>query len=105
MPGACASLQQPAGGARIPGGHAAPLLSLQHHNAGCGLSCAGLVFQYLSMLRRAGPQRWAYDEMAAISGLRFRQAVPYCHKASLCTSSQVGAFSVQPWSRWCLHGR
>ncbi len=27
---------------------------------------AGLVFQYCSLLRAAGPQRWIFDELAAI---------------------------------------
>ena len=40
--------------------------------AGCGLAAAGLLFEYLAMLRAAGPQRWAYDELAAIAQMRFR---------------------------------
>lgn len=39
---------------------------------GCGLAAAGLLFEYLGMLRAAGPQRWAYDEQAAIAQMRFR---------------------------------
>ncbi|KAL4440115.1 hypothetical protein ABPG75_003116 [Micractinium tetrahymenae] len=39
---------------------------------GCGLAAAGLLFKYLAMLRSAGPQRWAYDELAAIAQMRFR---------------------------------
>lgn len=40
--------------------------------AGCGLAAAGLLFEYLGMLRAVGPQRWAYDEQAAIAQMRFR---------------------------------
>ena len=40
--------------------------------AGCGLACAGLLFEYLGMLRAAGPQRWAFDELATIAQMRFR---------------------------------
>jgi secreted Zn-dependent insulinase-like peptidase len=39
---------------------------------GGGLAAAGLVFEYLGMLRAAGAQRWAWDEMALIAGMKFR---------------------------------
>lgn len=43
-----------------------------NHGLGCGLSCAQLLFEYLSMLKQAGPQAWAYNEMSAISNMKFR---------------------------------
>ncbi|GAB4823775.1 hypothetical protein N2152v2_010821 [Parachlorella kessleri] len=39
---------------------------------GCGLGCIRLMFEYLSMLRHAGPQEWAYREMATIAGMKFK---------------------------------
>ncbi len=30
------------------------------------------MFEYLSMLRHAGPQEWAYREMATIAGMKFK---------------------------------
>ena len=45
---------------------------------GCGLACVGLLFEYLGMLRAAGPQRWAYDELAAMAQMRFRFQVRAC---------------------------
>ncbi len=43
-------------------------------SAGGGLAVVGLLFEYLALLRAAGPQRWAYDEMAAIGAMKFRFA-------------------------------
>ena len=34
----------------------------------------GPLFEYLRLLRSAGPQRWVFDELAAISALKFRFA-------------------------------
>lgn len=31
-----------------------------------------LVFGYLELLRQAGPQRWAWEEMADIAAMKFR---------------------------------
>lgn len=39
---------------------------------GCGLACAELLFGYLAMLQAAGPQRWVFDEQAAVANMRFR---------------------------------
>ncbi|KAK9820983.1 hypothetical protein WJX81_000873 [Elliptochloris bilobata] len=41
---------------------------------GAGLAAIGLLFEYVALLRAAGPQRWAYDEMAAIAAMKFRFA-------------------------------
>jgi secreted Zn-dependent insulinase-like peptidase len=43
-------------------------------NAGPGLGLApvGLLFQYLSLLRAAGPQEWVWREIKAISDMKFR---------------------------------
>ena len=43
-------------------------------HAGAGLAVIGLLFEYIALLRAAGPQRWAYDEMAAIGNMKFRFA-------------------------------
>lgn len=40
--------------------------------SGNGLATVGYLFGYLQMLRRVGPQRWVFDELAAISNLKFR---------------------------------
>jgi nardilysin len=40
--------------------------------SGCGLEPLALLFDYLAMLRSAGPQRWVHDEMAAIAAMKFR---------------------------------
>ena len=40
------------------------------------------MFEYLALLRAAGPQRWAYDEMAAISDMKFRFAEEEVRAAS-----------------------
>jgi len=37
-----------------------------------GLGVLDLLFAYLNLLREEGPQRWVWDEMAAVAGLRFR---------------------------------
>ena len=42
--------------------------------AGLGLATVPLVFSYIEMLRQAGPQRWVYDELAAVAEQRFRFA-------------------------------
>lgn len=42
--------------------------------AGYGLATVGPLFEYLRLLRGAGPQRWVFDELAAIAALRFRFA-------------------------------
>ena len=39
---------------------------------GCGLAVAEVLFQYLSMLRAGEPQKWAWDEMAAIAEMKWR---------------------------------
>ena len=39
---------------------------------GCGTAVAESVFQYISMLKDHGPQKWAWDEMAAISEMKWR---------------------------------
>ena len=41
---------------------------------GLGLAAAPLVFSYIEMLREAGPQRWVFDELAAVAEQRFRFA-------------------------------
>ncbi|KAK9915769.1 hypothetical protein WJX75_003936 [Coccomyxa subellipsoidea] len=41
---------------------------------GNGLATVDYLFGYLQMLRRVGPQRWVFDELAAISNLKFRFA-------------------------------
>ena len=46
--------------------------------AGKGLAVLELLFKYLAMLHRVGPQQWVYDELAAIAAMRFRAAsAPY----------------------------
>eukprot|EP00873_Tetraselmis_striata_P042477 jgi/Tetstr1/462741/TSEL_000701.t1 len=50
---------------------------------GAGLAVAGVVFQYIKMLKEAGPQRWVYDELKAIADMRFmfqeeEDACEYC---------------------------
>ena len=42
--------------------------------AGLGLATVPLVFSYIEMLRQAGPQRWVFDELAAVAEQRFRFA-------------------------------
>ena len=42
--------------------------------AGLGLATVPIVFSYIEMLRQAGPQRWVYDELAAVAEQRFRFA-------------------------------
>ncbi len=56
-------------------------LSLQSRRDQCEFVCAGLglatvplVFSYIEMLRQAGPQRWVFDELAAVAEQRFRFA-------------------------------
>eukprot|EP00887_Chlorella_sp_A99_P000580 scaffold17.g580.t1 len=39
---------------------------------GCGLACVRLLFEYLALLRREGPQRWVWEEQAAMGAMRFR---------------------------------
>ncbi|KAK9808961.1 hypothetical protein WJX72_007074 [[Myrmecia] bisecta] len=39
---------------------------------GAGLATIGLLYEYINMLRRVGLQKWAFDEMAAISAMKFR---------------------------------
>jgi len=39
---------------------------------GCGLAVVDSLFQYLSMLRAAQPQRWAWDEMATIAEMKWK---------------------------------
>lgn len=50
----------------------APPCLLHTTQAGLGLAPVGLLFEYLAMLASAGPQRWAYDELAATAQMRFR---------------------------------
>ena len=37
-----------------------------------GLGVLDLLFAYLNMLRREGPQRWVWDEMATMAAMKFR---------------------------------
>lgn len=39
---------------------------------GCGLAAAEVLFQYLDMLRAVEPQKWAWEEMATISEMKWR---------------------------------
>ncbi|KAG2444954.1 hypothetical protein HXX76_001690 [Chlamydomonas incerta] len=39
---------------------------------GCGLAVAALVFAFINMLRRAGPQEWVWQEMRAMADMRWR---------------------------------
>ncbi|KAG7670534.1 hypothetical protein Ndes2526B_g00294 [Nannochloris sp. 'desiccata'] len=39
---------------------------------GCGLTVVDSLFHYLSMLRAAQPQRWAWDEMATIAEMKWK---------------------------------
>ena len=41
---------------------------------GAGLAAAGLLFSYVGLLARAGPQAWVHEEVAAIAAARFRFA-------------------------------
>eukprot|EP00884_Botryococcus_braunii_P020235 jgi/Botrbrau1/6896/Bobra.67_3s0015.1 len=41
---------------------------------GGGLAVVGLLFDYIALLRREGPQAWVYEEMRATSEMRFRFA-------------------------------
>ena len=44
------------------------------NDAGNGLAPMGLLFQFLSLLREAGPQQWVFDELANIAQMRFKFA-------------------------------
>lgn len=39
---------------------------------GAGLACVELVFAYLELLRKSGPQKWAWEEMANVAAMKFR---------------------------------
>lgn len=41
-------------------------------HAGMGLAAIGLLFEYLAMLRREGPQQWVYQELADIGSMKSR---------------------------------
>lgn len=43
-------------------------------NAGNGLAPVGLLFQFLNLLRKEGPQKWVFDELANIAQMRFKFA-------------------------------
>lgn len=74
---------------------------------GCGLAAAGLLFEYLGMLRAAGPQRWAYDEQAAIAQMRFRFQVaraglrPTCVKVGWVVWPAIVAYFTGPPKSCC----
>ena len=38
------------------------------------MATVGPLFEYLRLLRAAGPQRWVFDELAAIAALKFQWA-------------------------------
>ena len=42
--------------------------------AGDGLGPVGVLFQFLSLLKQSGPQKWVFDELADIAQMRFRFA-------------------------------
>jgi nardilysin len=44
------------------------------HHAGNGLATVGPLFEYLRLLRAAGPQRWVFEELGAIARLKFQWA-------------------------------
>lgn len=44
------------------------------NDAGNGLAPMGLLFQFLNLLRAAGPQQWVFDELANIAQMRFKFA-------------------------------
>lgn len=68
--------------------------------AGCGLGCVRLLFEYLNMLRQAGPQQWAYEEMAAIAGMKFRWGAP-CFVAECETGVCAGCMREQAGAGGC----
>lgn len=39
---------------------------------GCGLAVVRAVFQYLSMLKSLGPQKWVWDELASIARMKWQ---------------------------------
>ena len=43
-------------------------------NAGNGLAPVGVLFQFLNLLRKEGPQKWVFDELANIAQMRFKFA-------------------------------
>lgn len=43
-------------------------------NAGNGLAPVGLLFQFLNLLRKEGPKKWVFDELANIAQMRFKFA-------------------------------
>ena len=51
-------------------------LTLEGLNAapGLGLAAAELLFAYITMLKKAGPQKWIWDEMKGLNDCNFRCA-------------------------------
>lgn len=47
-------------------------LAFTGHVAGSGLAVVELLFNYISMLRREGPQKWVYEELAEVAKTRFQ---------------------------------
>jgi len=45
--------------------------------AGMGLAVVGLLFEYLAMLRKEGPQQYIYQELADIGAMK----VPVSHRS------------------------
>jgi secreted Zn-dependent insulinase-like peptidase len=41
---------------------------------GFGLAVVALFFEYVAMLRQAGPQKWVWDESRQLNDMRFRCA-------------------------------
>ena len=48
---------------------------------GYGLAPVGLFFEYMRMLKAAGPQRWCWDESRRVSDMRFKCALQYHYLA------------------------
>lgn len=55
-----------------PRQHSRNKLAFTGHVAGSGLAVVELLFNYISMLRREGPQKWVYEELAEVAKTRFQ---------------------------------
>jgi hypothetical protein len=65
---------------------------------GFGLAPVGLLFEYIAMLKRHGPQQWVWEETRKLSDMRFRCS------STLATCASGDAPLRPLHAAWCCNG-
>jgi secreted Zn-dependent insulinase-like peptidase len=64
---------------------------------GGGLGPVGLMFRYLALLAASEPQQWVYQELAAISDMKWRWVRGYRVLSNITNTNSKGYLQLLPW--------